>query len=133
MIYNPVELLRAMMLRVATHIPASLANRLIRGRYPTVAQHSAGCLLFACSGQRASFIDVRGMSIATVHERVTTLRRQLPEARVVLVCDIGYCSARAVARLMRSGHRNVVNLEGGLRALRQLHHDIDNYAAQRTG
>lgn len=132
MIKKTAELLHAWMRSLAMRIPALLANRLIRWRFPSVEQRSAGSLLFAGSGDRRSFIDVRGMSTATVHGHVATFRRQQPDARVVLVCDIGYCSAKAAAGLLRSGCSNVVNLEGGLRALRQLHHDIDDYAAQRT-
>ena len=132
MIQKNIGLLHVSILSLAMHVPSAIANRLIRWRFPEVEQHSPGVLLLAHDRGLQSFVDVRGLTIRQVREQIAANRRQQPQARVALVCDIGYCSSKLAAALVSAGYKNVVNLEGGLRALRQFHHEIQNYAAQRT-
>ena len=129
---NIRALLRNALLWLAMRLPSAIANRLIRWRFPTVTQRSAGSLFFAQQSATPAFIDVRGITLQRVRERITDYRYRQPHGVVVLVCEIGYCSSRLAAELAETGFDGVVNLEGGLRALRRLRREINAYAAQRT-
>ena len=125
-------LLRTAALLLVMQLPVAFASRLIAWRFPAVEQRSAGSLLTARDRNMRTFIDVRGMSLRQVQARIATCRRHHPQYRVVLVCEIGYCSSQMASALLHAGLQNVVNLEGGLRALRQTHAEIRDYAAHRA-
>ena len=128
-----MTLLHDVLLSLAMHIPAALANRLIRLRFPDVTQRSAGSLLFDPSGAEHLFLDVRGSTFKQVCEQVATFRGHRAPGLVVVVCEIGYRSSQVAAQLASAGFENVVNLEGGMRALRRLHDGVNHYVAHRTG
>lgn len=125
-------LLRTAALWLVLQVPAAFANRLIAWRFPAVEQRSAGFLLTSRDRNMQAFIDVRGMTLRQVQARIETRRRHHPQDRVVLVCEIGYCSSQMASALLHQGLQNVVNLEGGLRALRLFHAEMRDYAAHRT-
>ena len=127
-----MTLLHDILLSLAMHIPARLANRLIRLRFPDVTQRSAGSLLFDLSGAGHLFLDVRGSSFKQVCAHVATFRGHRAAGLVVVVCEIGYRSSQVAAQLASAGFENVVNLEGGMRALRRLRDGVNHYAAHRT-
>ncbi len=127
-----MRLLRTAALMLVMQLPTAWVNRLIRWRFPAVEQRSAGFLLTARDRNNQAFIDVRGVTVRQLQALIANRRRHRPQDRVVLVCEIGYCSSQMASALLHAGLQNVVNLEGGLRALRRLNADIRHYAAQRT-
>ncbi len=127
-----MRLLHTAALMLVMQLPAAWVNRLIRWRFPAVEQRSAGFLLTARDRNNQAFIDVRGVTVRQLQARIATRRQHYPQDRMVLVCEIGYCSSQMASVLLRAGLQNVVNLEGGLRALRQINAEMRDYTAHRA-
>jgi rhodanese-related sulfurtransferase len=124
--------LNRLLLAMVMRIPAPVANQLIRWRFPGVAQGAAGALCCVARRREQLFVDVQACSIGSIGQKIDMFRRVQPQGQVVLVCEIGYRSSQVAALLIGAGFQNIVNLEGGLRALRLFQRKVGDYAAQRA-
>lgn len=97
-------------------------------------------------GERFHFIDVREDSeFAVDHARGARhvgrgvierdIEQLIPDkdAPIVLYCGGGYRSALAADNLQRMGYKNVVSMDGGMRAWRAAGYDIEPGSGGATG